>query len=115
MRFRSRLAFAVLTCLAATLAGGCSRSSDGSVIIPKHMDSRRFWQDDEARRAASEEALKARYPDGGQQIRFVDQQPMPARRSPASRRTADTVASSDKPLSCRAVTGENGRVRYYCG
>lgn len=113
MSFSSRPAFAILACLSANLVGGCSRSSDGSVIIPKPVDSRRFWQDDEAKRAASERALAARYPDGGPQIRFVEQEPMSARRGPNSR-SGDSGASNPKPLACRSVTGPTGRIRYLC-
>ena len=114
MCFSCRTAFALLVCLSATLLGGCSRASDGSVIIPKHVDSRRFWQDDEAKRAATERELAVRYPDGGPQIRFVEQQPLPAGRRPNSRSGGVGESRNSEPLACRSVTGPTGRIRYYC-
>ncbi|WP_378951507.1 hypothetical protein [Mesorhizobium sp. ANAO-SY3R2] len=114
MSFSYHSAFSLLVCLSATLLGGCSRSSDGSVIIPKHMDSRRFWQDDEAKRAATERELAARYPEGGPQIRFVEQQAMSARRGPKSKSGGVGESRNSDPLACRSVASPTGRVRHYC-
>ncbi|WP_159091652.1 hypothetical protein [Aminobacter sp. MSH1] len=108
-----KLAPALALCLSATTVGGCSRSSDGTVIIPKPMDSRRFWQDDDARRAASEGSQAASFP-AGPEIRFVTQQPGPRPVTRAPRRASESAAGSAKPMSCRAITGPTGRVRYAC-
>ncbi|MCX8570126.1 MULTISPECIES: hypothetical protein [Hyphomicrobiales] len=109
-----RLALALPICLSTTLVAGCSRSSDGTVIIPRHMDSRRFWQDDEAKRTAIEQAQAGNFPAGSEEIRFVDPQSAPTRRSPRARPANPAQASDATPLACRAVTGPSGRVRYAC-
>lgn len=109
----SKLVLAVPFCLSLMSAGGCSRSSDGTVIIPKQMDSRRFWQDDEAKRAAIERQQAANYPADNQEIRFVDPQSGSVRRTPRPR-TASQPQAGNAPLACRNVTGANGRVRYVC-
>lgn len=111
----SRLVLALPLCLSATIVGGCNRSSDGTVVLPKQLDSRRFWQDDEAKRAAVERAQATSFP-AEPQIRFVEEPPRP-RSSPRPRR--NTVVSTSetarpKPMACRAVTGTSGRVRYVC-
>lgn len=108
-----KLVLAVPFCLTLMSAGGCSRSSDGTVIIPKQMDSRRFWQDDEAKRAAIARDQAANYPADSQEIRFVDPQAGSVRRTSRPRITSQPQAGS-QPLACRNVTGANGRVRYVC-
>ncbi|WP_269929343.1 hypothetical protein [Aminobacter sp. HY435] len=112
----SRLALALPVCLSLLSVSGCSRSSDGTVIIPKPLDSRRFWQDDEAKRAAVERAQSANYPQTSQEIRFVDPQAGSgsARRSSRPRMAGQPQSGNVSPLACRNQTGSNGRVRYVC-
>ncbi|MEO5323553.1 hypothetical protein PV773_09530 [Mesorhizobium sp. CC13] len=108
----SRLVLALSTLLFAVSLSGCARSSDGTVVIPRPLDSRRFWQDDEARRAAAERAQASTFPTG-QDIRFVEQEGRP-HAAPSRRTAAPASAQADKPLSCRNVAGAGGRVRYVC-
>lgn len=109
-----RLVLALPICLSTTLVAGCSRSSDGTVIIPRQMDSRRFWQDDEAKRAAVEQAQAGSFPNSSDEIRFVDPQAVPSRRTPRARPVNPAPAANQKALSCKAVTNAAGRVRYNC-
>ncbi|WP_432283497.1 hypothetical protein SLT36_15935 [Aminobacter sp. BA135] len=111
MSFGSTLTLALTLGFSATLLGGCSRSSDGTVVIPKPVDSRRFWQDDDARRAAAERQQAAAFPTGPD-IRFATEQPGPRPVTRAPSRVAST--GNSKPISCRAVSGPTGRVRYVC-
>lgn len=110
----SRLTLAVPVCLSLLTLGGCNRSSDGTVVIPKQLDSRRFWQDDEAKRAAIERAQSANYPQTSQEIRFVDPQAGSTRRGARTRVAGQPQAGGGSPLACRNVTGANGRVKYVC-
>jgi hypothetical protein len=111
MNFGSTLTLALTLGFSATLLGGCSRSSDGTVVIPKQMDSRRFWQDDEAKRAAAERQQSAAFPTGPD-IRFATEQPGPR---PVMRAPSGAASTGNsKPISCRAVSGSTGRVRYVC-
>jgi hypothetical protein len=112
MSFGSTLAFALALGFSATLLGGCSRSSDGTVVIPKTVDSRRFWQDDEARRASAERQQATAFP-ASPEIRFVTQQPGPRPATSAPSR-ASGAGSNTKPIACRAVSGPTGRVKYIC-
>ncbi|MBB6465303.1 hypothetical protein HNQ96_001150 [Aminobacter lissarensis] len=111
MSFGSTLALALALGFSAALLGGCSRSSDGTVVIPKTVDSRRFWQDDEARRAAAERQQASAFP-AGPEIRFATQQPGPRPVTRAPSRAADT--GNTKPIACRAASGPTGRVKYIC-
>lgn len=111
MSFGSTLTLALTLGFSAALLGGCSRSSDGTVVIPKTVDSRRFWQDDEARRAAAERQQATAFP-AGPEIRFATQQPGPRPVTRAPSRAAST--GNAKPIACRAVSGPTGRVRYVC-
>ncbi|PWK67023.1 hypothetical protein C8K44_113143 [Aminobacter sp. AP02] len=107
-----RLALTLPICLSTVFLGGCSRSSDGTVVIPKQVDSRRFWQDDEAKRAAAERQQAAAFPTEPE-IRFATQQPGPRPVTRAPRTTAD--AANTKPIACRAEAGSvSGRVKYVC-
>lgn len=106
-----RLALALPICLSTIVLGGCSRSSDGTVVIPKQVDTRRFWQDDEAKRAAAEREQAAAFPTGPE-IRFATQQPGPR---PVTRAPSTTAgAASTKPIACRAAGSLSGRVKYVC-
>lgn len=106
-----RLALTLPICLSTALLSGCSRSSDGTVVIPKQVDTRRFWQDDEAKRAAAESQQAASFPTGPE-IRFATQQPgpRPATRTPS----VNTDTANSKPIACRAAGGLGGRVKYVC-
>lgn len=109
----SRLALALSTLLTAALAGGCSRTPDGTVVIPKQMDSRRFWQDDDARRAASQQAQASSFPSEPE-IRFVTQEPRPRPATRSASISAPQGAGNAKPLGCHGIPGDGGRIKYVC-
>jgi hypothetical protein len=109
-------------CLMLLLGSGCSRSYDGTVIIPKPLDARRFWDKPPPPYAQAE-------PPPPEIAAFPVAPETPKRL--AARRTATPVApvtymtrASNKPpmlsseptnpLTCRNVSEAGKRIRMVC-
>ena len=104
-------------CVAVLAASGCQRSGDGTVVIPKMLDGRRFFEPETPHVATRLQPSPGAFPVGPMEVR----KPQPDRPRRAAVRTwqpAGAAASSSaepaKPLSCgnADLTGE--RVRVVC-
>ncbi|MER9878891.1 MULTISPECIES: hypothetical protein [unclassified Mesorhizobium] len=109
----------VFLCLALPLGSGCARSYDGTVIIPKPLDVRRFWDRPSPQAQAEQSQLETDV------FPVAPQTP----KRPAVRRSAASVAAPrrrvavnpsvlspepTKPLTCRNVSEPGKRARMVC-
>ncbi|TIT23758.1 MAG: hypothetical protein E5W70_06595 [Mesorhizobium sp.] len=109
----------VFLCLALPLGSGCARSYDGTVIIPKPLDVRRFWDRPSPQAQAEQSQLETDV------FPVAPQTP----KRPAMRRSAASVAAPRrrvannppmltsqpaKPLTCRNVSEPGKRARMVC-
>jgi hypothetical protein len=103
-----------LICFSCSLllaVGGCSRTGDGSVVIPKQIDARRIWD-------KGPSPTQTPPVESGANVFPVVAQP----RQIARRRTATTPSTAanpqttapGKPLSCGAAQDAGERVRVVC-
>ncbi|TPL12656.1 hypothetical protein FJ952_24460 [Mesorhizobium sp. B2-4-10] len=113
----------IVPCLlsAALLFGsGCSRSYDGTVVIPRPLDARRFWDRPPPNvEYGPSEMENGAFPAPPQPpTRFSERRPPPraAQRRHLSRVSRPPPPSSDeeKPLACRNVSEPGKRVRMVC-
>lgn len=109
-------------CLALT-TGGCARSDDGTVIIPRPLDLRRVWERGPSRTETPRLARPAEVfpvaPTGSRPAYRVIRQKgvKPVRRGkPARPAEASAVPSPApvKPLACRDVTEPGKRIHVVC-
>lgn len=117
MAVRGRL-LCVWACLPLAL-GGCARTSDGTVIIPRQVDVRRVWdKGPSAPRTPPVESGAMVFPvaplhHGTQSAKAR----VPARRGKAaSRRSLGETPASEaaKPLTCGQARDIHGRVQVVC-
>lgn len=104
--------------LALLLGSGCARSYDGTVIIPKPLDGRRFF--DKAPPRVQQPLIETSvFPVAPQEPdRF---EPRRTTRHKAATRRVSRVSSPplssskpEKPLSCRNVSAPGQRYRMVC-
>lgn len=97
-------------------ASGCSRGSDGSVVIPKQMDMRRMWDREPPVQRVLLGQNPAVFPVSPQasQPRRIGAVAPRTRRAPirTTRTRNEPVTSS--PLSCRNVSEPGKRARMVC-
>jgi hypothetical protein len=95
--------------------GGCSRTEDGSVVIPRHLDMRRIWQNDEPQppNLLSEDPTFPVAPVGQ---RASGQRDSGQKRDRRHRRVdaAPAGASPAPGLACHEPSGSDGRVQMLC-
>jgi hypothetical protein len=105
-------------CPALLAAGGCARSNDGTVVIPKPLDVRRIWD----KPPPQEQAIQSQLETG-----VFPVAPQPARKS-ATRRPASPAkqtrrvtsnpparsSETENPLTCRNVSEPGKRYRVVC-
>jgi hypothetical protein len=86
--------------------GGCARTDDGSVVIPRQIDSRRLWEKD---------STPPQTPPvlSGSNVFPVVEQP---RRFPRSRAmaSAPATAPNESTVSCGTALTAGERVRVVC-
>ncbi|WP_421915960.1 hypothetical protein [Mesorhizobium sp.] len=104
--------------LALLLASGCSRSYDGTVIIPKPLDARRFF-DKEPPRASQPLIESSVFPvapqePGGFETRRPSRHKAATRR--VSRLSGPPLSSTEpqRPLVCKNVSEPGKRYRMVC-
>lgn len=110
----SRIAALVL-CLALVAASGCTRSDDGTVVVPSRMDVRRVWDKAPPGTTASRQIVSDVFPPPpsappGPTVRrhLRPGSAMPSKTLP------DTSSGEQKPLTCRNVGGGRERYRVVC-
>ncbi|SFQ15925.1 hypothetical protein SAMN03159463_05822 [Mesorhizobium sp. NFR06] len=119
LMFRRIVAF--LLCPALLAAGGCTRSDDGTVIVPSRMDVRRVWDKAPPGTTASRQIASDVFPLPPTTTPSAPAGVAPRRYSrPASttpslnQNPPDTSSGEQTPLTCRNV-GETGkRYRVVC-
>ena len=106
-------------CLALLASGGCARSYDGTVVIPRPLDIRRVWDRDPSQTQASRmQAETGMFPDAPPQEPYRPA----ARRHTISvpprqhlRSSPPSIASEPaNPLACKNVSEPGKRYRWVC-
>ncbi|UDL87998.1 hypothetical protein LGH82_22945 [Mesorhizobium sp. PAMC28654] len=104
--------------LALLLGSGCARSYDGTVIIPKPLDARRFF-DKEPPRAQQPLIETSVFPVAPQEPGSFE--PRRTTRHKAATRRVSRLSSPpfsssapEKPLACRNVSEPGQRYRMVC-
>jgi hypothetical protein len=106
-------------CLVLLLGSGCARSYDGTVIIPRPLDVRRFWDRPSSQTLAEQAQLETDvFPVAPQ----MPKRPAVRRNAPSVMSTRRRVANNPpmlsskptKPLTCRNVSEPGKRARMVC-
>jgi hypothetical protein len=96
----------ILVCLSSVLllaGGGCSRTSDGTVVIPRQIDARRMWDKGPSTTQTPPVASGANvFPVVARPRQF------PRDRTPAS------APANDKTVACATAQQSGQRVRVVC-
>lgn len=105
--------------LGATLlfGSGCARSYDGTVVIPRPLDVRRFWDPDPSQTRASQlQAQSGVFPVAPHEPRrfAASRDAPPARRLTRLSNPPSLSAEPTKPLACKDVTAPGKRYRVVC-
>lgn len=115
--FRRILPF--FLCAPLLVSGGCSRSYDGTVEIPRQLDARRIW-DKEPPQAGQPHSEAGVFPVAPQEANSFPRRRQAAR--PHTQRltrfssppAASPGQGSEKPLACKDVTQPGKRYRMVC-
>jgi hypothetical protein len=97
----------ILVCLSSglLLAGsGCSRTSDGTVIIPRQIDTRRIWDNGPSSTQTPPVA------SGANVFPVV----APPRQFPRSRTPANSAQVNENTIACGTAQQSGRRVRVVC-
>ncbi|CCV04954.1 conserved hypothetical protein [Mesorhizobium metallidurans STM 2683] len=107
-------------CPMLLFGGGCSRSYDGSVVIPRPLDVRRIWDKPPPQAQADQLQLESDvFPVAPQMPRrSVDRRSTaptgPARRMTRVSNNPPVLSGPAKPLACRNVSEPGKRARMVC-
>jgi hypothetical protein len=99
------------------LGSGCARSYDGTVVIPRPLDVRRFWDQDPSQTRASQlQAQTGVFPVAPQEPRRLASRrdAPPARRLSRVSNPPSLSAEPTKPLTCKDVSAPGKRYRVVC-
>lgn len=102
-------------CSALLAAGGCARSDDGTVVIPRPLDARRIWDKPPRPPAGQPQMVPGVFPAPPQPPgrppprRFSRTQTEPQTDSPPS-----LSSEPENPLTCRNVSESGKRYRVVC-
>jgi hypothetical protein len=108
-------------CVALLFCSGCARSYDGTVVIPRPLDVRRFWDQDPSQTRASQ--LQAQTgvfpvapPAAPQEPRRLAarKDAPPARHLTRVSNPPSLSAEPTKPLTCKDVSAPGKRYRVVC-
>lgn len=113
MMHTPKLLFLIVLALAVS---GCSRSSDGSVVIPEQMDMRRIWdREPPVQRVllGQNPAVFPVSPQASQPRRVVAVAPR-TRRAPIRTTQTRNEPVTSSPLNCRNVSEPGKRARMVC-
>ncbi|QPC90525.1 hypothetical protein GA829_07920 [Mesorhizobium sp. INR15] len=103
--------------LTLLVGSGCSRSYDGTVVIPKPLDVRRFWDRPPPNALAAQPVAEAgAFPVAPQEPRRFTERRVAAPRRHVTRAPSTPPLSSGptKALACRNVSEPGKRVRMVC-
>ena len=102
-------------------AGGCSRTSDGTVVIPPSMDMRRAWSRNEPSvQTPPVESGSQVFPVGPATEAAPPQRPVAQRKKQrrhartASRLNEQPASQSSAPIACGQAKQADGRVHVTC-
>lgn len=108
-------------CAPLLVSGGCSRSYDGTVEIPRQLDARRIWdKEPPLRMAQSPQGETSVFPVAPQDANSFPRRgraaarPHPQRLTRHSSPPAGQGPGSEKPLACKDVTQPGKRYRMVC-
>jgi len=102
-------------CSALLAAGGCARSDDGTVMIPKPLDVRRIWDRPPPPQAGSPQLQPGAFPAPPQAPRRLAGRRLPPPPAPAGQMLSPPSLSSEpEPLACRNVSAPGKRFRVVC-
>lgn len=105
--------------VALLFGSGCSRSYDGTVIIPRPLDARRFWERPPPNVDYQPQPAAGAFPAPPQPPAQLSEQRSvkphvrtrhPTRLSPPS----PPALAPEKPLACKNVSAPGERVRMVC-
>lgn len=112
---------AFVLCSALLAAGACTRSDDGTVIVPSRMDVRRVWDKAPPGTTASRQVVSDVFPPPPSAPAILPASPAVRRHSgPASKKPSfgqhpPVPASGEQsPLTCRNVGEDGKRYRVIC-
>ncbi|KAA3447162.1 hypothetical protein C7I87_28340 [Mesorhizobium sp. SARCC-RB16n] len=98
--------------------GGCSRSYDGTVIIPRPLDARRIWDRPPPNVDYQPQADNGTFPGPPQPPGRVFERrvvkPAPHRRQTRASPPSPPASDSEKQLTCRNVSAPGQRIRMVC-
>lgn len=109
--------------VALLFGSGCSRSYDGTVVIPRPLDARRFWERPPPNVDYQPQVDNGAFPGGAfpgppQPVRrFAERKSPPQatpRRHQARLSAQPSQSEPEKPLACRNVSEPGQRVRMVC-
>ncbi|TPL76635.1 hypothetical protein FJ941_24700 [Mesorhizobium sp. B2-3-13] len=105
--------------VALLFGGGCSRSYDGTVIIPRPLDARRIWDRPPPNVDYQPQVDNGAFPGPPQPPGPVSERkalkPAPHRRHQARASPPPSPSSdSERQLACRNVSAPGQRVRMVC-
>ncbi|MDX8537860.1 hypothetical protein RFM23_09525 [Mesorhizobium abyssinicae] len=104
-------------CPALLAAGGCARSDDGTVMIPKPLDVRRIWDRPPPQPQAGPPRMQAGpFPVAPQAPRRLPGRRLGPPPAPAGQVASPPSLSSEpqQPLACRNVSEPGKRYRVVC-
>jgi len=103
--------------LALLFGSGCSRSYDGTVIIPRPLDARRFW-DRPPPRVEYGQVEDGAFPVAPQPPRRFSERRAVTHAAPRRHRTRvsspPALSGPARPLVCRNVSEPGKRARMVC-
>lgn len=112
---------AFILCPALLAAGACTRSDDGTVIVPSRMDVRRVWDKAPPGTAPSRQIVSDVFPPPPSAPASLPASPTVRRHSrPASKKPSfgqdlpDPASREQSPLTCRNVGEDGKRYRVIC-
>lgn len=105
-------------CAPLLVSGGCSRSYDGTVEIPRQLDARRIW-DKEPLQMGQPHNEAGVFPVAPQEANNFSRRrqaarPHTQRLTRLSSPPASPGPGSEKPLACKDVTHPGKRYRMVC-
>lgn len=105
---------AFVLCPVLLAAGGCTRSDDGTVIVPSRMDVRRVWDRVPPGTAPSRQIVSDVFPPPP----YTPPGPPPRRYSrakpPLDRQLSGDPSDPERTLACRNVSENGRRFRVVC-
>lgn len=94
---------------------GCSRTYDGTVVIPRPLDVRRFWDRPPPNvEYGQSQAENGTFPVAPQPPRRFSEGTAPRRHQTRVSTPPSLSSGPEKPLACRNVSEPGKRIRMVC-